>query len=143
MLPGWTHNGVMSANLTQHTDTHGGWDLVSAPHVHECQGCNVTPSPPPCPEKTLDCSVPYVRCLHLAAVVRAGYYLTPEGQAAPCPRGQWRADSNATTNCTKCAAGVTTGGIASTSASECRGKQPGSQMLWLAVLTRITHPSYQ
>jgi hypothetical protein len=59
----------------------------------------------------------------LAAVVRAGYYLTPEGQAAPCPRGEWRADSNATTNCTKCAAGVNTGGMASASESECRGKQ--------------------
>ena len=52
-------------------------------------------------------------------MVPEGYYLKGPGQVAPCPKGEWKSGFEALPSCTKCAAGVTTPGEASTSAAAC------------------------
>ena len=60
-------------------------------------------------------------CVYVA-VVPAGYYLKSPGQAAPCPKGEWKSGVGADGNCTKCAFGVTTESVASTSELNCTSK---------------------
>lgn len=66
------------------------------------------------------CKLPQLCPCYCGAVVPPGYYLKSPGQVAPCPQGEWKADIGASANCTKCAAGVTTPQVASTSEAECK-----------------------
>lgn len=52
-------------------------------------------------------------------MVPAGYYLKAPGQAAPCPKGEWKSGTGSNGNCTKCAYGVTTEFEASVSEDNC------------------------
>lgn len=49
-----------------------------------------------------------------------GYYLYSNGQPMPCPFGEYKAAIGTAEGCTPCAAGVTTGQLASTSAADCK-----------------------
>lgn len=56
------------------------------------------------------------------AVVPAGYYLKTPGQAAACPKGEYKAGIGAAGACDKCpVAGVTTEKEASESPDACKG----------------------
>ena len=52
-------------------------------------------------------------------MVPEGYYLKGPGQVAPCPKGEYKSGFEALPSCTKCVAGVTTTGEASTSSAAC------------------------
>lgn len=73
-------------------------------------------------ERLMFCKVRPACCmLLLLAEVPEGYYLQGPGQVAPCPRGEY---SNGpyvagSSTCTKCAVGVTTPDVASTSEANC------------------------
>lgn len=69
----------------------------------------------PLPMQSLPCPVARAR-----AVVPPGYFLKGPGQVAPCPAGEWKSGVGAAANCVKCAFGVTTASIASTSADACQ-----------------------
>lgn len=54
-----------------------------------------------------------------ACVVPAGYFLKAPGQVAPCPMGEYKETTGATTSCTKCPAGVTTNVTGATNHTAC------------------------
>jgi hypothetical protein len=94
---------------------------VIARAVRSCAECMCRSS---CPERM------YPLCC--AAVVPAGYYLKGPGQVAPCPQGEWKAGVGTDGNCTKCAVGIDTPRMASTSEADCSCKNScrGQVGLW-------------
>jgi len=52
-------------------------------------------------------------------VVPEGFYLKGPGQVAPCPKGEFKSGVGPTASCTKCAYGVTTRAVGSTSEANC------------------------
>jgi hypothetical protein len=79
-------------------------------------------------------AVDWPRCsqaLHAAARVAAppttvplpGYIRRSSNSAAACARGEFRGPSDPDDACRKCAAGVTTAGLASTSEADCNGER--------------------
>lgn len=53
------------------------------------------------------------------AVVPEGYYLKGPGQVAPCPMGEYKSGFGAASSCVKCATGVTTNSVGSSSEAAC------------------------
>jgi hypothetical protein len=52
-------------------------------------------------------------------VVPEGYFLKAPGQVAPCPKGEYKSGFAEAPSCDKCAAGVTTQGVASSHKDNC------------------------
>lgn len=59
------------------------------------------------------------------AVVPEGFYVKGPGQVAPCPLGEYKQGFAAAPSCTKCAKGVSTSAVGSSSEVSCTVIQPG------------------
>lgn len=73
---------------------------------------------------TVDLTTVFLLLSPRLAVIPAGYYLKDPGQVAPCPVGEYKADTGETNHCTRCVEGVTTESYASTSPTDCKRLLP-------------------